>query len=89
MAGSTVVAVGMAFWFLPGPGWLIVFIGLLILATEFAFARNLLDRVRHIAHRGAKAMRMPLRWRQRLHLEPRATGDPVDARPLRGRQPEG
>ena len=71
IAGSSVIAVGMAFWFLPGPGWLIIFLGLLILASEFAFARNLLERVRHLANRGACAMRMPAHWRRRLRLEAR------------------
>ncbi len=69
-AGFGVILVGMAFWFLPGPGWLIVFLGLLILASEFAFARRLLDKVRHLANRGAQAVRMPLHWRRRLRLEP-------------------
>ncbi|MBI1347684.1 hypothetical protein GC163_15520 [bacterium] len=39
MIGSTVIALGIAMLLLPGPGWLTVFGGLAILATEFAWAR--------------------------------------------------
>ena len=41
--GGLVVAVGIVAIPYPGPGWLIVFTGLAILATEFDWARRLLD----------------------------------------------
>ena len=44
--GATVVLGGIALIPLPGPGWLIVFGGLAILATEFAWAGRLLDFAR-------------------------------------------
>ncbi len=47
--GSTVILVGVALFVLPGPGWLVVFAGLAILATEFVWARRLLRRVRQSA----------------------------------------
>lgn len=31
---------------LPGPGWLVIFLGLGVLATEFAWAHHLLQRLR-------------------------------------------
>jgi uncharacterized protein (TIGR02611 family) len=31
----------------PGPGWLVVFLGLVILASEFEFAQRMLDFARH------------------------------------------
>ncbi|HZM81231.1 MAG TPA: TIGR02611 family protein [Candidatus Limnocylindrales bacterium] len=40
--GALVVAVGIVLIPLPGPGWLIVILGLTILAIEFVWARNLL-----------------------------------------------
>lgn len=43
IAGSLVLLVGIVAIPYPGPGWLIVFTGLAILATEFAWARNVLD----------------------------------------------
>jgi uncharacterized protein (TIGR02611 family) len=48
IVGFTIVLVGLALVPLPGPGWLIVFAGLAVLATEFAWAERLLDRGRRI-----------------------------------------
>lgn len=44
--GSVVLIVGVALLLLPGPGWLIIFLGLGILAAEFAWAQRLLHRAR-------------------------------------------
>lgn len=44
--GGIVVLIGIVAIPYPGPGWLIVFAGLAILATEFAWAQRLLDRAR-------------------------------------------
>ena len=44
--GAAVVLGGIVLIPLPGPGWLIVFGGLAILATEFAWAGRLLDFAR-------------------------------------------
>jgi len=41
--GGLVVLVGLVLIPYPGPGWLIVFGGLAILATEFMFAQRVLD----------------------------------------------
>ena len=41
--GTAIVVAGIALLPLPGPGWLIIFIGLGILASEFEWARRLLD----------------------------------------------
>jgi uncharacterized protein (TIGR02611 family) len=46
IVGGLVVVLGIIAIPYPGPGWLIVFAGLAILATEFAWARQLLDRAR-------------------------------------------
>lgn len=43
VAGFAVVLLGLFLVPLPGPGWLVVFVGLGILATEFAWAERLLD----------------------------------------------
>lgn len=42
-AGGVVVLVGLVMVPYPGPGWLVVFAGLAILATEFDFARKWLE----------------------------------------------
>ena len=43
IVGGLVTLVGLVLIPYPGPGWLIVFAGLAILATEFAFAAKVLD----------------------------------------------
>ena len=44
--GSTVLAFGIALIVLPGPAFVVIPLGLAILATEFLWARRLLRRVR-------------------------------------------
>ena len=43
VVGTLIILAGLALVPLPGPGWLIVFVGLGILASEFGWARRLLD----------------------------------------------
>jgi uncharacterized protein (TIGR02611 family) len=45
--GFAVILLGLFLIPFPGPGWLVVFLGLGILATEFAWAERLLDFARH------------------------------------------
>lgn len=47
MVGGLVVVVGLATIPLPGPGWLTVIAGLVVLATEFLWAERLLRFTRH------------------------------------------
>lgn len=49
--GILVVVIGLILVPLPGPGWLIVFVGLTILGTEFHWARRLLTWLRRILSR--------------------------------------
>ncbi|MCV7068507.1 TIGR02611 family protein [Mycolicibacterium houstonense] len=46
VVGTIVLAVGIIAIPYPGPGWAIVFLGLAILASEFAFAKRALHYVR-------------------------------------------
>ncbi len=48
--GGLVVAAGIALLALPGPGWATIFVGFVILASEFAWARQSLDWLRLKAH---------------------------------------
>lgn len=41
LAGTVIIVVGLVLVPLPGPGWLIVFVGLAVLATEFTWAARL------------------------------------------------
>lgn len=44
--GFTLLALGVVMIVTPGPGWLIILLGLGILAAEFVWARTLLDRLK-------------------------------------------
>jgi uncharacterized protein (TIGR02611 family) len=46
IVGTLVLVAGLAMIPYPGPGWLVVFAGLAILATEFAWAHRLLSYAR-------------------------------------------
>jgi uncharacterized protein (TIGR02611 family) len=61
VVGTLIVVLGLALVPLPGPGWLIVFVGLGILATEFAWAERVLDFAR-------RTLKSWLRWLGRQHL---------------------
>jgi tellurite resistance protein TerC len=47
--GATLIAVGVALLVLPGPGLLVLWAGLGVLALEFAWARRWLRRLRNAA----------------------------------------
>lgn len=49
IAGSAVFLAGVALLVLPGPGWVTIFLGLAILATEFAWARWMLKHAKRQA----------------------------------------
>lgn len=48
--GASVVLVGLALVPLPGPGWLVVFLGLAVLGSEFRWARRLQAFARRHVH---------------------------------------
>lgn len=54
--GFTVLLIGLALLVLPGPAMLVIPLGLAILATEFVWARKLLDRVKREAGRFVSAV---------------------------------
>jgi uncharacterized protein (TIGR02611 family) len=56
--GGVVTLVGVVALVAPGPGWLIIFTGLGILATEFAWAARVLAHAKGIASRAANAARI-------------------------------
>lgn len=65
VVGTAVVLLGLVLVPLPGPGWLIVFLGLGILSTEFDWAERLLDY-------GRAKLQAWLHWVGRQHLAVRA-----------------
>jgi uncharacterized protein (TIGR02611 family) len=57
LVGLLVVALGLVLVPLPGPGWLIVFVGVAVLGTEFPAAHRVTQAVRRLGRR------LHLRWR--------------------------
>jgi len=71
IVGGLIIVVGIILLPLPGPGWLIIFLGLGLWATEFEWAARLLGFARrHVGRWASSAMRRPL-W---LRLIIGATG---------------
>jgi uncharacterized protein (TIGR02611 family) len=46
VAGFTLLLAGVAMLVTPGPGMLVIFLGLGLLAAEFVWARRLMDRIK-------------------------------------------
>ena len=65
IVGGTILIAGLIMVPYPGPGWLTVFAGLAILATEFAWAQGVLDKAQKY-YNSWKAWLMrqswPVRW---------------------------
>ena len=49
VVGATVLLIGIALLVLPGPAFIVIPVGLAILATEYAWARRLLKKARRVA----------------------------------------
>jgi len=57
VTGVVLVLAGILMLVLPGPGLLVILIGLALLATEFAWARRAFDRLKAISRRGTRTLR--------------------------------
>lgn len=53
--GAAILLAGVAMLVLPGPGWALIFLGLAVLATEYAWAHRLLAFTRDKAQGAASA----------------------------------
>jgi uncharacterized protein (TIGR02611 family) len=51
VAGFLLLPIGVVMLPLPGPGWLVIFLALAILAGEFVWARTLMDRLKQFGAR--------------------------------------
>ena len=68
LGGFTLLGVGAVMLVTPGPGWLVIFLGLTLLAAEFVWARRLMDRMKE----------QGTRWKDSV-LKLRKTGSPDSA----------
>ena len=57
--GGTVVLIGLAMLVLPGPAFIVIPLGLLILAGEYAWARRIIRRGRVFVGRRFRKARIP------------------------------
>ena len=55
-AGGLVLALGLAMVVLPGPAIVVIPLGLAILATEFAWAKRWLEKVKSLALKAKRAL---------------------------------
>src|SRR5262245_36370928 len=51
VAGFTLLGAGVVMLITPGPGWLVILLGLGLLAAEFVWARQLMDRIKREGNR--------------------------------------
>lgn len=56
VAGFTLLLAGVVMIVTPGPGWLVIFLGLSLLAAEFIWARRLMDRMKREGERVREAV---------------------------------
>jgi len=61
IVGSTIVLIGVALLVLPGPGLVVISLGLALLATEFVWARALLKKARTAVARTTQKVRGSVR----------------------------
>lgn len=57
VVGGTVLLIGLALTVLPGPAFIVIPVGLAILATEFVWARRLFHRIKAEARRLASKVK--------------------------------
>jgi uncharacterized protein (TIGR02611 family) len=63
--GATIILVGIALLVLPGPGTVVIILGLALLGTEFVWARRLLKRVKEEGSNAARSLWSVLRGRKK------------------------
>ena len=60
VVGITVLLIGVALLVLPGPAFIVIPIGLAILATEYTWARRWLKKVRRMASNVVSSQKSPV-----------------------------
>jgi uncharacterized protein (TIGR02611 family) len=61
VVGFTLLLAGVVMIVTPGPGWLVILLGLGLLAAEFVWARRLMDRIKREGDRVRDAVWRPAR----------------------------
>jgi uncharacterized protein (TIGR02611 family) len=68
VVGLTIVGLGVFFLLFPGPGWAVIILGLIVLATEYAWAQRILNPVKEFSSRLAQAVVSEEYRTKRSHL---------------------
>jgi uncharacterized protein (TIGR02611 family) len=68
VVGLVIVVIGLLMVPFPGPGWLVVFLGLAIWASEFAWAQRLLHRAKRMLKHWNEWLRPQTWWVKGLAL---------------------
>ena len=55
--GTTILLIGLLLIFLPGPGLIVILIGLAVLGSEFVWARRIIQRARTLGKNGQNYIR--------------------------------
>lgn len=66
--GLALLAAGVGMLVLPGPGWAAIVLGLVVLASEFSWARRALVPIRTMAHRAAARAMDPAHRRRNIAI---------------------
>ena len=74
IAGFTLLLVGVVMLVTPGPGWLVIFLGLGLLAAEFVWAERLMKRIKHEGGRVMDAV-----WRTGKSLAEKDAVEPSES----------
>ena len=72
VAGFTLLLAGAVMIITPGPGWLVIFLGLSLLAAEFIWARRLMDRMKRQGERVREAV-----WPMAKDVPPPVPAEPA------------
>jgi uncharacterized protein (TIGR02611 family) len=56
IGGFLLLLIGIVLVPLPGPGWVVIALGLAVLANEYVWARALLDRLKGVGERLRKSL---------------------------------
>jgi uncharacterized protein (TIGR02611 family) len=56
VGGFTLLLIGIVMLITPGPGWLVILLGLGLLAAEFVWAKRLMDRIKRQGERVRNAV---------------------------------
>jgi uncharacterized protein (TIGR02611 family) len=74
--GGSLIVVGVILLVLPGPGLVLIALGVAVLATEFAWAESVLNRMKRTGSAAADGARKAIAKRRGTAVEPSGDGSP-------------